>query len=467
MTGGDVRPPVVVVGLLGGRPVGADAEAAVRAATLVAGSADQLSATEHLRTPDATTAVVGAGLGALDAVAAHDGPTCVLASGDPSLFGIARALRARLAPSGRGVVVHPAPSSVSLAFARAGLAWDGAVVRSCHTGVAPGVIAELAVAPVAAVLCGPEAPPEVVAAALLAHGASHPTAVVASHLGEPQEEVTVGDLHGVAAGRHPHRSVLVISHGDAAVAPAARPGGRPVDAFAHRAGMITKPEVRSVVLGKLDLPAHGVLWDLGAGSASVAIEAALAARGLRAIAVERQPDDAERAVANAAALGALVEVVTGRAPDALDGLPDPDRVFVGGGGLDVLDAAWARLRDGGRLVATFAAVDRAAEAHRRLGSLVQVSVDRADTLPDGGVRFAADNPVFVAWGDKPARAVEAPAGDGVAAAASVPVPARVAVGVGCSTHATEAEVAEVVDAALAAAGVDPGTRVVVATVDRR
>ncbi len=539
---------IAVVGLLGGRPVGADAEAAVRAATLVAGSVDQLAATADLRGADAITAVVGGGLAALDAVVAHDGPACVLASGDPGFFGIARALRARLnqrgltaapdgwakeapllatgepstfgapagsseppvadgldaqirtpgpsvtdghgvgvpgAPSHRPVVVHPAPSSVALAFARAGVSWDGAVVRSCHAGVVERVVAEVARAPAAAVLCGPDAPPEVVAAALMARGAEHPLAVVAARLAEPDEQVTVGDLRTIAAGSFPHRAVLVVAHPQTTVDSAVRLGGRPVEVFAHRAGMITKPEVRSVVLGKLDLPGTGVMWDLGAGSASVAVEAALAAPGLRVIAVERNEDDADRAVANAAALGAPVEVAHGELPAALVDLPDPDRVFVGGGGLDVLDAAWDRLRPGGWLVASFAAVDRAAEAHHRLGSLVQVSVDRADTLPDGGVRFAADNPVFVAWGHRPpigepessghlARSTQRPAGDhGVAAEEATPAALRVrvgvtvAVGVGCSSHATAAEVESVVREALEMAPAAARVATVLATVDRR
>ncbi len=444
--------PIAVVGLLGGRPVDASAEAAIRAATLVVGSKDQLATTVDLRRSDAATAMVESGLSALDDLAGHEGPVCVLASGDPGFFGIARAVRSRSA--GRPVVVYPAPSSVALAFARAGVSWDGAVVRSCHTGVQADVLAAVAGASVGAVLCGPEAPPELVAAALLAAGATHRVAVVAAHLAEPGEAVTVGNLRSIAAGSFPHRSVLVVAEPVSPGSASIRPGGRPVTEFAHRAGMITKPEVRSVVLGKLDLPLTGVLWDLGAGSGSVAIEAALASPDLRVFAVERNRADAERAVANAAAFGAPVEVVGGGAVGVLIDLPDPDRVFVGGGGLDVLDAAWARLRPGGRLVATFAAIDRAAEAHRRLGFLVQVSVQRADSLPDGGVRFAAENPVFVAWGDKPASDPTA----------LVPV---VALGVGCSLRATADEVAEVVAQALAEAPDGTGPVHVVATVDLR
>ena len=432
--------PVVVVGLLGGRPVGDIAAAALAAADLVAGGRDQLAAVADLLAPGARTVVVGAGLGALDEVASHPGPAaaCVLASGDPGFFGIVRALAARV--GAERLVVHPAPSSVALAFARLGLPWDGAVVRSCHTGDAARVAAEVARSGVAAVLTGPDAPPEAVGAALVALGAHHRLVVVATRLGEPGEQVVrCSDLADLAAGGFDHRSVVVLAHPPAARS-SARLGGRPVADFAHRASMITKPEVRSVVLGKLDLPERGVLWDVGAGSGSVAVEAALAAPGLRVIAVERNHEDADRVMANADALGALVEVVEGAAPAALDGLPAPDRVFVGGGGLDVLDACLTALRPGGRLVATFAAVDRAVEAHRRLGNLVQVGVDRAEVLPDGGIRFAADNPVFVAWGDAP----EAP---GDVAAVGAP---RVVVGIGCSSDATSADVAAVMAEALAA-----------------
>jgi precorrin-3B C17-methyltransferase/precorrin-6y C5,15-methyltransferase (decarboxylating) CbiE subunit/precorrin-6Y C5,15-methyltransferase (decarboxylating) CbiT subunit len=430
--------PVTVVGLLGGRPVGDAATAALASAALVAGGRVQLAAVADLLPPDARTVVVGAGLGALDHVGADPGPAVVLASGDPGFFGIVRALAARLGGTDR-LVVHPAPSSVSLAFARLGLPWDTAVVRSCHTGDAVRVAAEVARAEVAAVLTGPDAPPEAVGAALVALGAHHRLVVVATRLGEPGEAlVRCTDLADLAAGRFDHRSVVVLAH-PSPPAKAAALGGRPVADFAHRASMITKPEVRSVVLGKLDLPAAGVVWDVGAGSGSVAIEAALAAPGLRVIAVERNHDDAERVHANAAALGASVDVVEGAAPAVLHRLPPPDRVFVGGGGLAVLDACFAALRPGGRLVATFAAVDRAAAAHRLLGNLVLVGVDRAEVLPDGGIRLAADNPVFVAWGDAPAAAV----GDHHR---------RVVVGVGCSSTAVADEVSAVVADALAAAG---------------
>jgi precorrin-6Y C5,15-methyltransferase (decarboxylating) len=192
-------------------------------------------------------------------------------------------------------------------------------------------------------------------------------------------------------------SVVVLLEGDGLAEAPTLEWGQPEERFAARDGLVTKAEVRAVALGKLALPAGGVVWDVGAGSGSVAIEIAAIAPGLRVVAVERRADDIRRIEANVHAHGATLEVVHGEAPGALDALPDPDRVFVGGGGIAVLDAALVRLRPGGRLVATFAALDRAAAAYERLGNLAEVSVARGRPLA-GGVRLEAENPVFVVWG---------------------------------------------------------------------
>jgi len=106
------------------------------------------------------------------------------------------------------------------------------------------------------------------------------------------------------------------------------------------------------------------------------------------------PKTGPRIRANADAHGVVVEVIEGAAPDSLVDLPDPDRIFVGGGGLDVLDACIGRCP---RIVATYASIGRAAAAADRLGNLVQVGVARGERLPDGGLRLAAENPVFIVW----------------------------------------------------------------------
>ena len=115
------------------------------------------------------------------------------------------------------------------------------------------------------------------------------------------------------------------------------------------------------------------------------------------LAVERDREACGRIRSNAR--GTAVAVVEGEAPAALNALPDPDRAFVGGGGIDVLDAVLARLRTGGRVVATYAVVATAAAAAERLGSLVQIAVSRGTpTGRQGAMRLAAENPVFVVWG---------------------------------------------------------------------
>jgi precorrin-6Y C5,15-methyltransferase (decarboxylating) len=338
---------------------------------------------------------------------------CVLASGDPGFFGITRALLRVL--DRHRLRILPAPSAVAVAFARLGLPWDDAVVASAHGRPLADAVRAVRLARKAAVLTSPEHPPQAVGQALLEAGLSMDLVAVCSRLGCEDERVVELDLPRLAAGRFDPLSVVVlvgpgglqsVGWGTGPV-PAAGGSlersrtlawGLPESAFSHRGGMVTKSEVRSVVLGKLALPAAGVLWDLGAGSGSVAVEAALVSPGLTVFAVEQDPEAAARVAENATRLAAGVHVVVGEAPEALAGLPDPDRVFVGGGGIPALDAALARLRPGGRVVATFAALDRAAQAAQRLGRMVEVTVSRARPLPDGGWRLAGANPVFVAWG---------------------------------------------------------------------
>jgi precorrin-6Y C5,15-methyltransferase (decarboxylating) len=368
--------PILVLGM----------PAAVPAADLIVGGR------RHIEGLPGRHLVIGGDLGpVLDGIAAEPGRVCVLASGDPGFFGIVRALGERF---GAGALdVRPAPSSVSLAFARLGLPWDDAVVVSAHGRPLRAAARRAAAAAKAAVLTSPDSPPEALGKELLVLGAGHRRAVVCSQLGTTQESRADTDLAGLAAGTWDPLSVVVLL--DARETAPVLAWGAPEHEFAHRDGMITKSEVRAVALGKLGLPPAGVLWDVGAGSGSVAVECARLSPGLRVFAVDR---DVERLQVNVSTHGVRVDVVEGEAPAVLATLPDPDRAFVGGGGLDVLDAVLARLAPGGRVVAAFAALDRAAAAARRLGHVVQVGVSRGAVLPDGGVRLAAENPVFVAWG---------------------------------------------------------------------
>ena len=387
-------PDVAFVGLHGGQWFGRAAEDALRTADVLIGAARHLDllpadlAGERV----ALTSPIPAVLDLAAERRAAGQRVCVLASGDPGFFGLVRLARDRFPLS-----CHPAPSSVALAFAAAGTNWDDAVVVSAHGRPLDEAVEVVARSPKAAVLTSPDQPPEALGRALVAAGCGPRRVVVGSHLGEPAEAVFQGGLDDLAAGTFDPLSVVVL---EAEQAGASGPGlawGLPEDRYEHRAGMVTKAEVRAVALGKLALPRVGVLWDVGAGSGSVAVECARLAPGLSVYAVERDAEDAARLRRNTA--GTAVTVVAGEAPAALDGLPDPDRVFVGGGGIGVLDEALARLRPGGTLVATYAAVDRAVAAFSRLGNLVQVTVARGVPVGGGGaVRLAAENPVFVCWG---------------------------------------------------------------------
>lgn len=373
--------------------MGKEARVAIEAAPLVVG------APRHLRTLTPigarTLPIDGPLADVLDALERERGGVCVLASGDPGFFGIARVLAERFGPD--RLDVHPAPSSVSLAFARLGLPWDDAAVISAH-GRPLAEAARRAVRHAkAAVLVAPDAPPEALGRELCALGPPHRRAAVCTRLGEPDERVDVLTVEELAAGSFDPMSVVVLLDGDGVAEAPTLEWGRSEERFAARDGLVTKAEVRAVALGKLALPPAGVVWDVGAGSGSVAIEIAALAPGVRVMAVERGGEDVRRIEANASAHGVTVDVVHGEAPGALDALPEPDRAFVGGGGIAVLDAVLARLSPDGRVVATFAALDRAAAAYQRLGNLAEVSIARGRPLA-GGVRLQAENPVFVVWG---------------------------------------------------------------------
>ena len=389
-----------VVGLIGGEWFGAAAGQAIADSDVVVGSPRQLLLVGGALTPTQECVPLTGPLGAVfDRIAADidgDRDVCVLASGDPGFFGIVRALTERFVPA--CVTVHPAPSSVAMAFARVGLSWDDARIVSAHGRALDAAVDELMEPVKAAVLASPENPPQAVGAALVGRGIGPREVHVISRIGEAGESCTCTDVGGLATGTFDAMSVVILCAPTMSAIGPTLAWGLAESRFAHRSGMITKAEVRAISLGKLDLPATGVLWDVGAGSGSVGIEAARLRPGLRVIAVEKGSDDCERIRANADAHGVSVEVVEGLAPDAFAMLPSPDRVFIGGGGIGVLDVALARLRPGGTVVANYTILGRAAEAWERLGNLVEIGVSRGVAVPSAGVRMVSENPVFVTWG---------------------------------------------------------------------
>ena len=187
--------------------------------------------------------------------------------------------------------------------------------------------------------------------------------------------------------------------------------GLPDDAFEQRRpvkGQITKREVRAVSLYSLGLRQDSVIWDIGAGTGSVSVEAALIANCGQVYAVERDTESLPLLEANVAGLGSdNIHIVAGEAPSVLETLPNPDSVFVGGSGGNlpqILEYAASRLNPGGSIVVNLAVLERTHEAYRLLkdlgleAELTQVTSARGKEMPDGAVRLESLNPVFIVSG---------------------------------------------------------------------
>jgi precorrin-6Y C5,15-methyltransferase (decarboxylating) len=325
----------------------------------------------------------------------------VLASGDPCFYGIGPLLATRL--GNERVEIVPGVSAVALAFARLGLSWQDATVISAHGRPLAEAVNGARSARKLAVLTDEVNTPAVVARALLAAGASDADAQVFEHLGGPAERTDAGRLSEIVGQGFAALNVLVVP--DLSWPPFSRRFGRSETCFAHSRGMITKPEVRAISLSKLVLREGNILWDIGAGSGSLAIEAAGLVRGLQVVAVEQSAEQIGLLEQNLAGLDhdGGVRVVHGEAPTVLADLPAPDAVFLGGTGghLEaILDACLDRLRPGGRIVANLVTLERVtamlkwAKARGVTAELVQVSISRGADI-QGLVRLDAQNPVFV------------------------------------------------------------------------
>ena len=187
--------------------------------------------------------------------------------------------------------------------------------------------------------------------------------------------------------------------------------GLPDDAFEQRRpnkGQITKREVRAVSIYSLGLRHDSVVWDIGAGTGSVSVEAGLISDKGFIYAIEKDSDSLPLLKANVAKLGSEnIHIVDGEAPSALKGLPNPDSVFVGGSGgnlSEILEYANSRLNPNGTIVVNLAVLERTSEAYgllKELGfatELTQVSSSRGKEMPDGAIRLEALNPVFIVTG---------------------------------------------------------------------
>ena len=318
-------------------------------------------------------------------LAARGRNVCVLASGDPFFYGVGSVLANHVAPD--ETLVVPAPSSFSLAAARLGWAVPDIALVSLHGRALERIRPHLHPGARVLALTSDSEGPEALARLLTETGFGGSRLTVLEALGGAKERIRATTAAGFDLAGIAELNVVGV---EVKAAPGARSiastAGLADDLFEHD-GQITKREIRAVTLSSL-APLRGqLLWDIGAGSGSVAVEWMLAHPSLRAAAIEARADRAARIRRNAAAFGVPeLEVVEGRAPEALTQLAAPDAVFIGGGASEpgVLDTAIAALKPGGRFVANAVALETEAELMARQaslgGTLVRIAISRADSV---------------------------------------------------------------------------------------
>jgi precorrin-6Y C5,15-methyltransferase (decarboxylating) len=337
----------------------------------------------------------------------------IVAGGDPLFYGVARYLCDRLGKDRFEVLPHV--SSMQLAFARIKESWEEAYLTNLATHPLDEVIDRIRTAEIVGLFPSETEGPATIARQLLARGLDYFRAYVCENLGAPDERVTQGELADVQGLEFSPLSVMILKRkpGRPDVLPLAkrekrfRLFGNPDDVFAQsrpKSGLITQAEVRAISLAQLDIQPGRVVWDIGAGSGSVAIEAAQLANPGTVYAIEQDAADYHLILANAQTFGVRnLKAIHGTAPAVFADLPSPDAVFVGGTSHEVgrlLEAAYTALRPSGRLVVNVATLESLGTTYATLKSLaghvevllinVARGTEQLETL-----RFEAVNPTFL------------------------------------------------------------------------
>ncbi len=340
----------------------------------------------------------------------------IVATGDPLFYGVARYLCDRLGKDRFEVLPHV--STMQLAFASIKESWEEAYLTNLQTHSLDQVLDRIRTAEVVGLFTSEKDNPSEIARQLLARGLDYFRAYVCENLGGPDERITQGELTDVAAMEFAPLNVLILKRKPGRPDQRATPDrfrrfGNPDEVFAQsrpKSGLITQGEVRALALAQLALVPGSVVWDIGAGSGSVAIEAARLCEPGMVYAIEQEAPDYHLILANAELFGTRnLKAVHGTAPGVFVGLPSPDAVFVGGTGnlaAPILEAAWKALRPGGQLVANLATLESVSAAYpclKKLAGSVQVllvNLARGNEQLES-LRFEAVNPSFLLHVSKP------------------------------------------------------------------
>ena len=325
---------------------------------------------------------------ALDAIEARRGRSvCVLASGDPFFFGVGARLMRRF-PADEMISV-PAPSAFALAASRLGWSQQDCALLTLHGRPLEAIIPHLCPGAHIIALSWDDATPVKLAALLAARGMGRSKLTICEAMGGSRERIRTTEAHGFALDNVASLNTIaleVVSEHGARVLP--RAAGLPDEWFEHD-GQITKREIRAMTLSSLTPRRGELLWDVGSGSGSVAIEWMLADPANSAVAIERRRDRAERIARNALSFGVPgLSVVTGEAPHVFADLAPPDAIFIGGGAgaPGMVERAVGVLASGGRLVANAVTLETQAACvdwrARWSGELTQIAIAHAE--PVGG-----------------------------------------------------------------------------------
>ena len=342
-----------------------------------------------------------------------EGRSVLLAGGDPLFYGIARFLTDTFGKDRFDVI--PNVSSMQLAFARVKESWDDAYLSNLATTPLDRAVDSIRTAESVGLFTTEEKSPSVVAETLLDRRIDYFTAYVCENLGTPDETVTQGTLESIRGQQFASMNVMVLvrrGHSAERTDDDRRQQlfGNPDDVFLQsrpKRGLLTPTEVRAIALAELGLRNDSVVWDVGAGSGSLAIEAASIAKDGRVYAIEMDAEDYGLMIENAKRFSAAALVpMHGQAPEAFAELPDPDAIFVGGRGRavpDLVEAAVKRLRRDGRIVVNVGSPDNLVAVTERIEAAGLRSDVRMINIARGRyqmdrVRFAALDPTFLVLG---------------------------------------------------------------------
>ena len=333
----------------------------------------------------------------------------VLASGDPLFFGIGSLLLTSLGRE--NVLIYPNISSVAAAFSRLKIPWHDAHIISLH-GRNKGrtLLPILAKKDKVAVFTDPENSPAWLANYLLEKGITDYDMCVLEQLGTSSERIE-WYLPSEAAGiRFSEPNLVILKLRELRSEKITEIySGMPEYLFDHQEGLITKAEIRAVTLSKLRLMQSHIMWDLGAGSGSISIEASIFIRLGRIFAIEKNPDRIIQIENNRKRFNVKnLEIIQSELPDGLDYLPAPDRIFIGGGGKDlekIIRSCSGYLKQDGVIVINTILLSNIEVAMSTLKSqgfitdIVQIQISRGQEMPLGK-RLDAENPVWIICGEK-------------------------------------------------------------------